>query len=134
VIVASKNPSNSQKAVRILIVDDEKLNRDVISRALSEKNFEVRTASNGQEAVETFEKWEPQVILMDIRMPVMDGLEAVKRIRAMPRGKDPKVMAVSANVFEDEKQELLQKGFDDLIQKPFNSSVFFERLEKLIKA
>src|SRR5207253_4651963 len=87
-----------------------------------------RLATNGVEAVQEFEEWRPHLILMDFRMPVMDGHEAIRRIRAMAGGKDPKIIAVTASAMDENRQELLEIGADDFISKPFREVELFEKI------
>src|SRR4029077_2638673 len=89
-----------QAKCRVLIADDIEDNRQLLAQLLTPVGFEIRLATNGKEAIEMFEQWRPHLILMDFRMPVMDGHEAIRRIRAMPAGKDPKIIAVTASAME----------------------------------
>ena len=93
-----------QPAQRLLIVDDDPNNRDWLNKLLTSLGFLVREADNGQEAIRIWEEWRPQLILMDIRMPVMDGLEATRRIRASQAGDAPVIIAVSASALDDGSQ------------------------------
>ena len=90
--------------------------------------FEIRLATNGAEAVEEFEEWRPHLILMDFRMPVMDGHEAIRRIRAMAGGADTKIIAVTASAMDDNRQELIGIGADDFIGKPFREAELFQKI------
>ena len=91
-----------QAACRILIADDIEDNRQLLVQLLAPVGFEIRLATNGAEAVREFEEWRPHLILMDFRMPVMDGHEAIRRIRTMPGGKETKIIAVTASAMEEE--------------------------------
>jgi signal transduction histidine kinase/ligand-binding sensor domain-containing protein/CheY-like chemotaxis protein len=108
-----------QEVRRILVVDDRWAVRQLIARLLEPMGFEVREAADGQAGVEVWKAWRPHLILMDLRMPVMDGYEAMRRIRAEPGGKDTVVIALSASVFEEERAELLSAGCDGFLRKPF---------------
>lgn len=119
---------------RVLVVDDSAENRLLLVTILSSVGFEVREATDGQEAVDVVSDWRPRVIFMDRRMPVMDGLEATRRIRDMEReeGRYPSVIvATTASVFEQERAEILASGFDELIIKPYDESRIFEVLDQL---
>src|SRR6202795_3222594 len=85
-----------QATCRVLIADDVEDNRQLLAQLLAPVGFEIRLATNGVEAVQAFEEWRPHLILMDFRMPVMDGREAIRLIRATPGGADPKIIAVTA--------------------------------------
>lgn len=117
-----------QKTYRILVVDDRWENRRVLSELLSSIGFVVREASNGQQAVEVWENWEPDLIWMDIRMPVMDGYEATKRIKATAKGQATAILALTASAFEDERNNILAVGCNDFVRKPFREAIVFEKM------
>ena len=108
-----------QPDYRILIVEDRMENRRLLSQLLTKIGFEVREASNGKEGVEICEEWLPHLIWMDMRMPVMDGYEATKRIKASRNGKDTIVIALTASAFEEDRTAVLSAGCDDFMRKPF---------------
>lgn len=116
--------------VRILVVDDQKNNRDLLTNLLEPMGFEVREAGTGYEALQEFEAWRPQAVLMDLRMPVMDGYEATRRIKATARGRATPVIAVTARAFEEEKKAVLASGVDGYVRKPFRPEELFEELRK----
>ncbi|MCB9703507.1 MAG: response regulator [Myxococcales bacterium] len=105
---------------RVLIVEDRWQNRELLRSILEPLGFEVREAINGEEAVEVARGWRPHLIWMDIRMPVMDGYEATRRIKALPGGRDVVVVAISANVFEDDRRRMAEAGAADFVAKPFS--------------
>src|SRR5687767_46712 len=117
-----------QAPCRILIADDLEDNRQLLAQLLGPVGFEIQLAANGAEAVQAFEQWRPCLILMDFRMPVMDGHEAIRRIRAMAGGKEPKVIAVTASALDENRQELLAIGADDFISKPFREAELFQKI------
>ena len=120
---------SGQGACRVLIVDDIEENRQLIEQLLAPADFELRQATNGAEAVESFEEWRPDLIVMDFRMPVMDGHEAIRRIRAMPGGARPKIIAVTASAMEENRQDLMKIGADDFISKPFREAELFDKIQ-----
>ena len=85
-------------------------------------------ATNGAEAVQEFEKWRPHLILMDFRMPVMDGREAIRRIRTMAGGEDLKIIAVTASAMDENRQDLMKIGADDFLSKPFREVELFQMI------
>src|SRR5438270_3663430 len=89
-----------QAKCRVLIADDIEDNRQLLAQLLAPVGFEIRLATNGAEAVREFEEWRPHLILMDFRMPVMDGHEAIRRIRSMLGGGKPKIIAVTASAMD----------------------------------
>jgi two-component system sensor histidine kinase/response regulator len=119
-----------QAVCRVLITDDIEDNRQLLAQLLAPIGFEVRLATNGAEAVEAFAEWRPHLILMDFRMPLMDGHEAIRRIRAMDGGKEPKIIAVTASAMDDNRQELMEIGADDFIGKPFREEELFQKIHR----
>jgi CheY-like chemotaxis protein len=117
-----------QAPCRVLIADDIEDNRQLLAQLLSPVGFEIRLATNGAEAVQEFEEWQPHLILMDFRMPVMDGHEAIRRIRRMAGGEDTKIIAVTASAMDDNRQELMEIGADDFIGKPFRETELFQKI------
>jgi len=117
-----------QSPCRVLVADDVEDNRQLLAQLLTPVGFDVRLATNGAEAVHEFEQWRPQLVLMDFRMPVMDGHEAIRRIRGMPGGNEPKVIAVTASAMDENRQELMAIGADDFIGKPFREGDLFEKI------
>ena len=117
-----------QAECRVLIADDVEDNRELLVQILGPVGFEVRLATDGEQAVKEFERWRPHLILMDFRMPVMDGHEAIRRIRAAAGGKEPKIIAVTASAMDENRQELLAIGADDFIGKPFQEVELFQKI------
>ncbi len=117
-----------QVTCRVLIADDIEDNRQLLAQLLAPVGFEIRLATNGAEAVQAFEEWRPHLILMDFRMPVMDGHEAIHRIRAMAGGRETKIIAVTASAMDENRQELMGIGADDFISKPFREVELFQKI------
>ena len=119
-----------QPEFRVLVVDDKDTNRRLLSSMLSIVGFKVREAANGVEAIDVFEAWRPQLILMDLRMPVMDGYEATRRIKATTKGQTTAIIAVTASAFEEERAVVLSAGCEDFLRKPFREADIFGLLHK----
>ncbi len=119
-----------QPVYRILIAEDKWANRKLLTRLLEPLGFEVREAINGQEALEIWESWSPHLILMDMRMPVMDGHEATRRIKATTKGQATVIIALTASAFEEDRRVILSEGCDDFVRKPFREEEIFERLAR----
>jgi two-component system, sensor histidine kinase and response regulator len=119
-------------AYRLLIVDDRPDNREVLSTLLSSVGFVTRQAENGAEALGLVASFEPHLVLMDIRMPGMDGYEATRRLKKLPRGENTKVIMLSASVFEENRQSALDAGGDDFVAKPYRESELFEKIRALL--
>ncbi len=119
-----------QPTYRLLIAEDRETNRVLLLKLLQPLGFEVRTAVNGQEAVEVWEEWEPHLIWMDMRMPVMDGYEATRRIKATTKGHATVIIALTASAFDEDRSVILSGGCDDFVRKPFREAELFEALVK----
>jgi CheY-like chemotaxis protein len=117
-----------QQAQRLLIVDDDANNRNWLNKLLTSMGFLVREADNGQTAIQIWDEWRPQLILMDIRMPTMDGLEATRRIRATQAGDSPVIIAVSASAMDEDRNQGIQSGVDDFISKPCREDELLEKI------
>ena len=122
----------NQPRYRILIVDDKILNRQLLVKLLNPLGFELKEASNGKEAIEIFESWEPHLIWMDMRMPVMDGYEATQRIKVSIKGQATAIIALTASVLEEEKAVVLSAGCSAFMRKPFREEDIFEAMHKHI--
>jgi CheY-like chemotaxis protein len=109
------------------VVDDTLENRLLLSRLLREVGFQVREASNGEEAIRLWLDWEPHLIWMDMRMPVMDGYEATRKSREMD-GPPVKIIALTASAFQHEKEKIVSMGCDGFVTKPFRSATLFEAI------
>jgi PAS domain S-box-containing protein len=117
-----------QPSHRILIVEDMLEGRLLLRKLIESVGFEVCEAASGQEAIEEFERWEPHLIWMDMRMPVMDGHEATRKIKASSRGGQTKIIGISASTFEEQKALALSSGCDDFVRKPFREADIFETM------
>ncbi|HEY9730209.1 MAG TPA: response regulator, partial [Chroococcales cyanobacterium] len=122
----------NQPSYRILVVDDRWYNRQLLIKLLSSIGFDVQEASNGQEAIAIWDRWEPHLIFMDMRMPVTDGYEATKRIKATMKGQATAVLALTASTLEEERAIVLSAGCDDYIRKPFKEADIFEAIHSHI--
>jgi len=125
--------SPQQKIPRILIVDDNYENRLLMKKTLFKIGFETQEAVNGKDAITTFERWHPDLICMDIRMPMMDGYEATKRIKSSSAGKKTIIIAVTASVFKNEKDKVMLAGCDDFLRKPYQEEELLETIAKHLK-
>jgi signal transduction histidine kinase/CheY-like chemotaxis protein len=119
-----------QPEYRILIVEDEAENWLLLQRVLQDTGFQVRVAENGAQAVEAFQSWRPHFIWMDLRMPVMDGIEAVRRIRTSNGGMEVKIAAVTASAFASEREAVVAAGVDDFVRKPYRVNEIFDCLAR----
>ena len=120
----------NQPSYRVLVVEDKWASRTLLVQLLESAGFEVREAANGQAAIWVWEEWQPQLIWMDMRMPIMDGYAATKQIRGSLQGQATAIIALTASALENEKQMILSVGCDDFVRKPFQSSVIFDKLQQ----
>ena len=125
-----KSIAPNQPQWRLLIVDDNFDNRLLLVRLLTSVGFEVREAENGQQAVNIFEQWQPHLIWMDMRMPVMDGYQATSKIRQLKGGDAVKIIALTASAFIDQHDSIINAGCDAVLHKPFHAPEIFAMLTK----
>ena len=114
---------------KILVVDDDEMNRDMLSRRLQRKGFEVSIAVNGQDAVDKTRAERPNLVLMDLSMPVMDGYEATGVLKGDDATKGIPIVGLSAHAMVGDREKAINAGCDDYDTKP----VDFPRLLKLIE-
>ena len=110
--------------MKILLVEDNELNRDMLTRRLERKEFTVLCAANGKEAIDSAESENPDIILMDLSLPVMDGWTAAERLKDNTTTKSIPIIALTAHAMKGDREKALEAGCDDYDTKPIN----FERL------
>ncbi len=115
-----------QEVFRILVVEDMEDSRILLVKILKTVGFQVKEAVNGKEAVAVFKEWRPHFIWMDVRMPVMDGMEATRRIKADGAGKSTVIAALTAHALTEEKEQILAAGCDAFVRKPFREQEIFD--------
>jgi PAS domain S-box-containing protein len=115
---------------KILVVDDKWENRVVLTNILNPLGFDILEAYDGQDALDKAEQFYPDAIIMDLKMPVMDGLECTRRLRQMAQFQQTVIIALSANVFEHQQKESLEAGCHAFLTKPINTDKFLEILSK----
>jgi PAS domain S-box-containing protein len=120
----------NQPKYRILIVDDDANNRRLLLKLLYPLGFDLKEASNGQEAIEVFLSYSPHLIFMDMRMPVMNGYKAANLIKSSTQGQSTIIVAVTASSLDEQQSISLFRGCDDFIRKPFQESEIFDSLNK----
>jgi len=118
---------------RILIVDDDVLNLELAQDVLELGGFEVETAESGAECVAKTRKMLPDIVLMDLRMPGMSGLEAMRALHDDTATRHIPVAVLTASAMKGEQERLLRQGFDAYIQKPIDPSAFADEVRSLLK-
>ena len=119
---------------KILLVEDNELNRDMLSRRLLRKGYDVLIAKDGAEGVAVAAAERPNLILMDMSLPVLNGWEATRRLKAAPETRPIPVIALTAHAMSDDKQKALQVGCDDYDTKPIELPRLLEKIERLLRA
>jgi len=117
---------------KILLVEDNEMNRDMLSRRLLRNNFEVVMAVNGQQGVDMAKSEQPDLILMDMSLPVMDGWEATRTIKADDALKAIPVIALTAHAMESDREQALQAGCDDFDTKPIELPRLLGKINALL--
>ena len=115
--------------MKILLVEDNEMNRDMLSRRLERKGYEVVIAVNGQEGVELVSSTRPDLILMDLSLPIIDGWEATRRIKADPATASIPVIALTAHAMAGDRERAFAAGFDAYLTKPIDVVTFAQTIE-----
>ena len=114
--------------IQILLVEDNEMNRDMLSRRLIRKGFEVQAAVDGQQALEMAAQNQPTLILMDMSLPVLDGWEATRRLKADPATQAIPVIGLTAHAMDGDREKCLQAGCDDYDTKPIDLPRLLEKI------
>lgn len=120
-------------AFKILLVEDNELNRDMLSKRLIRKGYEVIMAVNGEEGIKSAETQLPNLILLDMSLPIIDGWEAAKLLKANPKTKTIPIIALTAHAMVGDKEKALAAGCNDYDTKPIELPRLLEKMEKLLK-
>jgi two-component system, cell cycle response regulator DivK len=117
---------------KVLVVEDVDMNRELLVQLLEDK-YQVIEAVNGQEGIELAEQERPALILMDLSLPVMNGWEATRRLKANPNLSSIPVIALTAHAMKGDKESALEAGCDDYLVKPLDEDKLMEKMAKYIK-
>jgi CheY-like chemotaxis protein len=117
----------------ILLVEDNEMNRDMLSRRLERKGYEVIMAVDGAEGVAKAESELPDIILMDMSLPILDGWEATRRLKSNDRTRNIPIIAQTAHAMAGDREKCLEAGCDDYATKPVELRVLLEKIEKLLQ-
>jgi len=118
---------------RILLVEDNEMNRDMLTRRLERRGYEVLSASDGVKGVEMGSSAAPDLILMDMSLPLLDGWEATRRLKADPATKPIPIIALTAHAMSGDREKALQAGCDDYDTKPIELPRLLEKIETLLQ-
>lgn len=119
--------------LKILLVEDNELNMDLISRRLKRKGYAVMIAVDGQQGVDLARSESPDLILMDLSLPMLDGLEATRRIKAAPETRSIPIVALTAHAMADDREKALAAGCDDYDTKPVEFNRLLGKIEAQLK-
>ena len=119
---------------KILLVEDNEMNRDMLSRRLARKGYDVLIATDGAEGLEKSKSDSPDLILMDMSLPVIDGWEATKSIKADPATASIPVIALTAHAMSGDREKALAAGCDDYDTKPIDLSRLLSKIQAFVKA
>ena len=117
---------------KILVVEDNEMNRDMLTRRLERKGFEVVVSINGKAGIDMASSSNPDIILMDLSLPVIDGWEATRQIKADPATQSIPVIALTAHAMAGDEQKALEAGCDDYDTKPIDLSRLIDKIENLL--
>lgn len=124
--------AENDDAIRLLYIEDTEVIRDTISNLLEVHGYKVALAKNGQEGVEMVQQWKPHVVLMDLRMPVMDGYRAIETIKSNMHTKHIPVIVISAWSGKKERTQAKLAGADEFYAKPPDLSKLIKSIEKFV--
>jgi CheY-like chemotaxis protein len=119
--------------IKVLIAEDNAVNRELLRELLETRGYAVDEACDGQTALEMIEQARPDILLLDIGMPVLDGFAVVRRIRENPHLASLPVLAVTAYAMQGDRKKILDSGFDGYLSKPVNASALADELERLLR-
>ena len=118
---------------KVLLVEDNEMNRDMLSRRLTRRGFEVVCAVDGQRGVELARSEAPDIILMDFSLPLMDGWEATRRVKAGDATRDVPVIGLTAHAMSGDREKAIEAGCDEYDTKPINLDRLIDKIERLVK-
>jgi len=122
-------PPLHRRTLKVLVAEDNEVNRMVLTAMIEHLGHQVQCVENGEQVLPAASAFEPDVVLMDMRMPVMDGLEATRRLRADSRFDTLRVIALTANAFEEDRQACFAAGMDGFLSKPVSRAQLKGALE-----
>jgi DNA-binding response OmpR family regulator len=130
--IADSSPT--PRCPRVLIADDNPQGVELLEAYLSDSNYEIATAADGEETLRQVKQWQPDLILLDIMMPKISGFEVCKRLRAEPATQDTSVLMITALDQPSDIERAVEAGTDDFVTKPINKNELLLRVRKLLKS
>ena len=118
----------------VLIVEDNEMNRDMLGRRLERRGFEIEFALDGQEGLDKMRERKPDLVLMDMGLPVLDGWQATTQAKEDPELKDIPIIALTAHALETDRQKALAAGADDFDTKPVDIKRLLDKMSKFVEA
>jgi len=119
--------------INILVAEDNPVNRELVRELLETRGYNVIEACDGEGALQMIAESPPDLVLLDLGMPVLDGFGAIRKIRANPRWANLPVLAVTAYAMHGDRDRIIRSGFDGYLSKPINSELLFQELTRLLK-
>jgi two-component system cell cycle response regulator DivK len=119
--------------IKVLVAEDNAVNRELLRELLETRGYTVSEACDGQEALRMIEQTHPDILLLDIGMPVLDGFAVIRKIRENPRLVTLPVLAVTAYAMQGDRENVLNSGFDGYLSKPINARALADELERLLR-
>jgi len=128
------NPSDLPMAAKVLLVEDNEMNRDMLSRRLERRGFQMLIAIDGEQGIQIAQKERPDLILMDMSLPVLDGWEATRRLKAAPETRRIPIIALTAHAMASDEQRAREAGCDDFDTKPIELNRLLEKMQRFLDA
>ena len=128
------NDLEKNSMTKILLVEDNEMNLDMLSRRLSRQGYEVVAAQDGAAGVDRAASERPHIILMDMSLPVLDGWEATRRLKADPATREIPIIALTAHAMAEDREKAMAAGCDDYDTKPIDLPRLIEKIKKLLPA
>ena len=118
--------------IRVLIAEDNPVNRELLCELLENRGYAVTEASDGQEAMNMVESILPDILLLDIGMPVLDGYAVARKVRNNPKFAAMPILAITAYAMQGDREKILDSGFDGYLSKPINAAALVQELDRLL--
>ena len=122
----------TSEAKKIVIVEDNPFNMELVHDILAIKGYEIYEAVDAEQGLEIIARVKPDLVLMDIQLPGMDGIEATRLIKSQESTKNIPVVAVTANAMKGDREEIISQGFDDYISKPIELTALIEKVAEIL--